>query len=73
MQFDRMDKKMNGFVTKDDILAMREAEAAQSNIEFTMTEVDSFISDFDSTGDGKVTREEFVNKFGAMFDKMLEG
>ena len=41
------------------------------NTEFSDAEVDSFISDFDSSGDGKVTRQEFLNKFGQMFDGML--
>ena len=51
---------------------MRQAQAAQANIEVNDSEVDSFISDFDSTGDGTVTRQEFVNKFGWMYDNMIE-
>ena len=70
-QFDRMDSLRKGFVTREDIVALRTAQAAASNIEFSNNEVDSFITDFDSTGDGTVTRNEFINKFGVMFDQML--
>ena len=70
-QFDRMDPSLKGFVTRDDILAMRQAQAAQMNVEFSDTEVDSFMADFDSNGDGKVSRQEFINKFGTMFDQMV--
>ena len=67
-----MDPARKGYVTREDIVAMRQAQAAAANIEFTNTEVDSFISDFDSTGDGTVTRTEFVAKFGVMFDQMIQ-
>ena len=66
-----MDPTLKGFVTKQDLVAIRQAEAAQMNTEFSDAEVDAFITDFDTTGDGKVTRQEFLNKFGQMFDGML--
>ena len=66
-----MDPGRKGFVTREDIIAMRQQQAAAANIEFTNTEVDSFFSDFDTTGDGTVTRSEFVQKFGVMFDQMV--
>ena len=58
-------------MTRDDIMALREAQSAAQNIEVTDEGVDSFISDFDSTGDGTVTRQEFIAKFIRMFDDMI--
>ena len=43
LQFDRMDSNSKGFVTRDDILELRQAQAAASNLEVSETEVDSFI------------------------------
>ena len=43
LQFDRMDSNSKGFVTRDDILELRQAQAAASYLEVSETEVDSFI------------------------------
>ena len=67
-QFDRMDPTLKGYVTREDVVTMRQTQAAAHNAEVNDHEVDSFIRDFDTTGDGRVTREEFIEKFGTMFD-----
>ena len=55
-QFDRMDLSEKGFVTRADIMELRQAQAVKMNVAFGDEEVDSFMQSFDTQGVGRVTR-----------------
>ena len=71
VQFDRMDPTGKGYVTRDDILELRRAQQCQMSTDFGEATVDKFMSEFDQTEKGWVTRQDFVAHFAAKFDSMI--
>ena len=69
VQYDELDTNKDGSVDREELIAIARAQGGSHNID--EAQLNDFFTQFDANGDGKVSKEEWINFFGRMFDEAM--
>ena len=70
--YDKLDTNGDGHIDRDELIAHAKAAGAKLGAGGSDQDVDQFFQTFDSNQDGVVSKEEWLDFFGKLFDDVIQ-
>ena len=69
VQYEALDTNGDGSVDREELIAIARAQGGSHNVD--EAQLAEFFTQFDANNDGKVSKDEWINFFGKMFDEAM--